>query len=333
MKYGYRLFTISLLKEHGRKALPFTSDALHVPGGTAVDDILQIAKSNINKNYFHPLKHLRYMPEDRNELDPEKDKALTFISAERSSGYLTFEFRWGKPGSHDTALSRRDSNVPLGNEAAPSNLFRAVLYLPRGDANTGILAVETLGRLNVASDFIRYISCLLEDYSVAQTLPHPGWWDFRIKPAVDANRLERQLENGTIKEVKLQVKRVDQDGRRHEAEKTYTQTAFTDDEAAEVKRTSTSWFRKKLNPEMEDDSDIRDVVAHVAPEVEDIDWNDGSITFRTDDGQNKTISPDDMSAVFQYYLGTSRPTITEFIDNSRSTAQALQEPLEIELDL
>ncbi|WP_237185531.1 hypothetical protein [Rothia nasimurium] len=333
MKYGYRLFTINLLKEHRRTALPFTTDALHVPDGTAVDDILNIANANIGVKYFHPLKHLRYMPEDRNELDPEKDKALTFISAEHSSGYITFEFRWGKPGSHDTALSRRDVDVPLGTEAAPSNLFRAVLYLPKGNTKTGILAVETLGRLNVASDFIRYISCLLEDYSVAQPLPQPGWWDFRIQPAADANRLERQLENGTIKEVKLQVKRVDQDGRRHEAEKTYTQTAFTDDEAAEVKRTSTSWFRKKITPEMEDDSDIRDVVAHVAPEVENIDWNDGSITFRTDDGQNKTISPDDMSAVFQYHLGTRRPSMMEFIDSSRSTAHALQEPLEIELDL
>lgn len=333
MKYGYRIFTISLLKEHGRTAHPFTSDALHAHQGTAVDDILTIANANIGKNYFHPLKHLRYMPENRNELDPEKDKVLVFLSAEKSNGYLTFEFRWGKPGSHDTALSRRKANVPLGTESAPSNIFRAALYLPKGDNKTGILAVETLGRLNIASDFTRYISCLLEDYSLAQKYPHPGWWDFRIRPAADLNRLEHQLNKGTVEEVKLQVKRVDQDGRRHEAEKTYTQTVFTEKEEAEVKRTSTRWFRKKFNPDAEDDSDIRDVVAHVAPEVEDIDWNDGSITFRVDDGQNKTISPDDMSAVFQYQLGTQRPTMTEFIDASRSTAQALQKSLKIELDL
>lgn len=333
MKYGYRLYTVSLLKEYGRTPFPFNSDGLHVKDGTAVDDILGIANANIGKNYFHPLKHRRYMPEDRNELDPKKDKALTFLSAERDSGYLTFEFRWGKPGSHDTALRRTADNVPLGTEAAPSNPFRAVLYLPKGDNKTGILAVETIGRLNVASDFIRYISCLLEDYSVGQSSPHPGWWDFRIRPAADINRLERQLEKGTIEEVKLQVKRVDQDGRRHKAEKTYTQRTFTNDEEGEVKFAAFSWFRQKLRSDQEDNSDIRDVVAHIAPEIESIDWNDGSITFRTEDGQNKTVSPDDMSAVFQYSLGTIRPTTREFIDATRSAAQTLQKPLKLELDL
>ena len=332
MKYGYRLFTISLLKEHGKTALPFTSDALHVSSGTAVDDILNIANANIDKKYFHPLKHLRYMPEDRNELDPAKDKALTFISAERSNGYLTFEFRWGKPGSHDTALSRRNADVPLGTEAAPSNIFRTVLYLPKNDHKTGILAVETLGRLNVASDFIRYISCLLEDHSEAQQYPKPGWWNFRIRPASDPRRLAHQLNSGIIEEVKLQVRSIDENGRRKEAEQTYTQRRFTEDQKEGLRQTILSWNRNKQN-QVQDDSDIQDTLAYVAPEIEDIDWNDGAITFRTDDDQKKTVSPDDMSAVFQYNTGAERLSLTRFVDITRSTAQALQEPLRLELDL
>ncbi|WP_346844584.1 hypothetical protein [uncultured Rothia sp.] len=343
-KYGYRLFTTSLRKGYGNSRHAFSSDGIYESSESAIDDIVAIAEEYIGKVYFHPLLLQRWIDKKGDTYDISTDpntKAVLLTNVKRHPGRIDFEFKWGKEGSHDEALSRDiRENVPLKGKA-PANPYYVSLFLPKDGGTTGILMAEAQGRLSPGMDLLRYLACLMESTAIdSQGLaPEADWWNFTVKAISDEERLREQIEEGRLHQVKLEKHSYDAiTGKPGKAFMEFTQRTFDSKAHTGLIKGVLNWLghatdegeEVKLPPE----EAVKEISACVTEEVEGIDWDSGSVTFADKEGSVKTVSPENMSAFFTYPVQAGdRPKQYQYLDDAKEKVERLQSILKIELDL
>lgn len=340
-RFGVRLFTLTPTLGHGRTPVPFSEAGLYEDNTTLVDDLVTIAEDNLNKRHFGRLVYNAVDDEDsgsdEGDLidDGQTVPAITIEKVSKHAHRIDFEFRWGREGSHDLAMSRDGIDAELKGKAA-SNSFYAWIYLPK-DGGSAILAAECRGRLCVGTDLAKYLSVLMKERSEQPGNDH-GWWKLRTSPASDDRHLGHLIRHG--QPTGLVVKKIDSKkvGRSTEA-LVLRQNWIAPKRRDRAKAILLGWADKKprdfgitdLPPE---GTAPEQVSALLGESIVETDWDTGAIVFENEDQTQSTYSPQDIRDVFIYPVGQgARPGPNRYHNEVKSRLEYLMEPLKVEVHL
>ncbi|WP_428934360.1 hypothetical protein [Streptomyces sp. ACT015] len=241
----------------------------------------------------------------------------------------------GKFGSHEKAIGDvAGSDTDIKDKAA-SNLFRAVLAFPE-EGDTGILAVETIGRSCPVAQLTRWMTKKSRD-EATQGANEGAWWRISVTPLADENRLAEMIREGQAQRLVL-VRHATTAGRtRVVRDIEITASLAVSSRMDKAVQIVQSWYRRKRQmeeaPAVTDEEGARQLAAIVGPQVADMDLDDGWVQIEDPDGQVKRVKPSQMTDVFTYRLSEDQPPVTpRFYASVRETAVGLQPAAKVGID-
>ncbi|MFD4590532.1 hypothetical protein [Streptomyces rubiginosohelvolus] len=233
----------------------------------------------------------------------------------------------GKFGSHEKAIGDvAGSDTDIKDKAA-SNLFRVVLAFPE-EGDTGILAVETIGRSCPVAQLTRWMTKKSRD-TATQGADEGAWWRICVTPLADENRLAEMIREGQAQRLVL-VRHATTAGRtRVVRDIEITASLAVSSRMDKAVQIVQGWYRHKRqmeeDPAVTDEEGARQLAAIVGPQVADMDLDDGWVQIEDPDGQVKRVKPSQMTDVFTYRLSEDQPPVTpRFYASVRETAVGLQ---------
>ncbi|MGW9186012.1 hypothetical protein [Streptomyces rubiginosohelvolus] len=241
----------------------------------------------------------------------------------------------GKFGSHEKAIGDvAGSDTDIKDKAA-SNLFRVVLAFPE-EGDTGILAVETIGRSCPVAQLTRWMTKKSRD-AATQGADEGAWWRICVTPLADENRLAEMIREGQAQRLVL-VRHATTAGRtRVVRDIEITASLAVSSRMDKAVQIVQGWYRHKRqmeeDPAVTDEEGARQLAAIVGPQVADMDLDDGWVQIEDPDGQVKRVKPSQMTDVFTYRLSEDQPPVTpRFYASVRETAVGLQPAAKVGID-
>ncbi|MGJ6980033.1 hypothetical protein ACSDQ9_05810 [Aestuariimicrobium soli] len=336
MKYGFRLYSVSLREGKGRTPKPWSGDGwaylAHVKEGLDLIEKAQQPDTEGDRPAPLSLWYSRRDVADLTEL-PESPMApgadrearvgrLVSTSVDRHS--LTLELRMGYVGAFEASIGpKRDR--PMEREA-PSHDFRAHLVVPK-DASDGLLAVEAVGR----NAPVGAVECLLALASrqvgwaaePAEGLP-PAWWGLSAHQATDPQFFQKLLDSDET-EVHLQRITHDDQGKRKAVDRHLVARGL---DRAERDRLRV-WAR--LAGKQRQSLGTRGLVKILGYDddaLNDLDMNDGYVRIGDDDTMAKVRMGDVLDKFTYRIKGRERPTGAAWLEAVRERMSVLDDTLE-----
>lgn len=243
----------------------------------------------------------------------------------------------GKFGSHEKAIgdaSASDTNI---KDKAASNLFRMVFAFP-DEGDTGILAVETIGRSCPVSQVTRWMTKKSRD-EATQASDEGAWWRISFAPLADENRLAEMIREGQAQTLVL-VRHSTTAGRtRTVKDVEITASLAVSSRMEQAVRIVQGWYQLKRRAGSGEETGVtneqgaRQLAALVGPQIVNMDLDDGWVQIEDPDGQVKRVKPTQMTDVFTYRLSEDQPPVTpRFYAAVRETALGLQPAAKVGID-
>lgn len=315
--YGYRLFTIELRKELGRKPVDFAEcQGQHFLGvGETLLKALGATSTGRPK-----LKHGTEVEVDldqQEEIDSEPEglagePAFRVESYGRTGHVLHGTFFAGRFGEHEMALGAPDraEDTDLDNRA-PSRLHRFVMALPE-EGTTGLLAIESIGRTCPVNLFIGWLARQSQVQADGSPVDAPlaeeksSWWKLQWTPMADDQHLDNIIRAGKFSRIELIKHRITNDNRRSKEYFRLVAPAIQDESVAEIAHYVKDWWnrRRRIDPGVPPPTDNEaagQLASIFGSNVEHLDFDDGFVVLENE-GEKKSISPSRMSEVFIYPL-------------------------------
>ncbi|MEC4573642.1 hypothetical protein [Streptomyces virginiae] len=242
----------------------------------------------------------------------------------------------GRFGSHEKAIgddAESDSDI---KDKAASNLYRLVFAFP-DDGDTGVLAVETIGRSCPVGPLTGWMRRKSREESTSGDI-EGVWWRISVHPLADEDRLAEMIREGQAQKLVL-VKHSVTAGRTRDIKDVEITASLAVggrmDRTVEVVQT---WYRRNRQDDGAGEpvsaaQGVRQLAAIVGPQVAGMDLDDGWVEIEDPDGQVKRVKPNQMAEVFTYRLSEHEPAVTpKFYAAARRTALALQPAAKVAID-
>ncbi|MDT7846917.1 hypothetical protein [Streptomyces justiciae] len=243
----------------------------------------------------------------------------------------------GKFGSHEKAIGDTAGTDTDIKDKAASNLFRVVFAFPE-EGDTGILAVETIGRSCPVSQLTRWMTKKSRD-EATQGTNEGTWWRISVNPLADEERLAEMIREGQAQTLVL-VRHATTAGRtRAVKDVEITASLAISSRMEQAVRIVQGWYRRSKQAEETQEPGVtnaqgaRQLAALVGPQIMDMELDDGWVQIEDPDGQVKRVRPTQMADVFTYRLSEDQPPVTpRFYAAVRETAVALQPAVRVGID-
>ncbi|MFJ8801002.1 hypothetical protein [Streptomyces sp. NPDC102487] len=243
----------------------------------------------------------------------------------------------GKFGSHEKAIGDvAGSDTDIKDKAA-SNLFRAVFAFP-DEGDTGILAVETIGRSCPVSQLTRWMTKKSRD-EVTQGSDEGAWWKISVAPLADENRLAEMIREGQAQNLVLVRHTTTASRTRAVKDVEITASLAVSSRMEQAVKVVQGWYQSNRKAEENQEAGVtneqgaRQLAAIVGPQIADMDLDDGWVEIEDPDGQVKRVKPTQMTDVFTYRLSEDQPPVTpRFYAAVRETALGLQPAAKVGID-
>lgn len=342
-KYGYRLFTVKVHPGFGQTPKKF-------PDAKIGEELLQktISEVCLALDGHTETEPLRYR--DRTTVSPAtpvagREDTTPFVRLThwaQNDRRFDFRFMHGRKGSHSTAMAARSDEDTELDEKAPSNEYRAFLYLPKA-GDSAIFVAEARNQICPGEDLLRLlgVSSMRIDEARPET-ERVGWWRFVPKRVSDEVQLTQFLRNGSAAYLELTKYTVAPSGRRKQKSVRLRQDGLPSTKGqAMAKALIAKWSplsAEEIGAEGKPPkgaSDVLRVAALMDVKVSRDYYDDAGIGWEGVDGSTQFFSPTSLGDPFTYRVGSPgvRPTDVQLRQHAESTLGHLMEPLSIELDL
>lgn len=356
-RYGFRLYTVYLRNEHKQQNLDFGTATLGVDGQQesfkeVINSVCGRLKGVTNT------EALVYRRRDENdEADAHTENADSQRSREDTSphirlddftfrtGRIDFRFWYGRRGSHEKALAERVEDDADLSTKAPSNTYRAYLFLPQGDSpqqrsRKAILASEVRGRSAPGKEVLKLLGVtLLHDDESAPAGEEPGWWRFVVHQIVDMDHWDRVIKGGQARGLVFTTKTPTGSGAVKPDTIELRQNGFPVKKTHMAAEMLNTWKQDKGRNDQDKHEETLNPVDALKPFMtQDVDlsaFDDAGIIWESAAGGVNTYKPGDFTDVYTYPVGEpgTRPSERQLLDEIRSKLQILQPVEEIQLDL
>ncbi|MGW2688746.1 hypothetical protein ACWC6I_36985 [Streptomyces sp. NPDC001414] len=243
----------------------------------------------------------------------------------------------GKFGSHEMAIGDATGSDADIKDKAASNLFRVVLAFPE-EGDTGILAVESIGRSCPVSQLARWMTKKSRD-EATEGNNEGAWWRLSVFPLADENRLAEMIREGQAQTLVV-VRHVITAGRtRAVKDVEITASLAVSGRMEQAVEIVQGWYRRSKRTEGTKEAGItneqgaRQLAAIIGPQIVDMELDDGWVQIEDPDGQVKRVKPTQMADIFTYRLSEDQPPVTpRFYAAVRETALGLQPAAKVGID-
>ncbi|WP_169165158.1 hypothetical protein [Cellulomonas taurus] len=317
-KYGFRLFTASLRKGEGRKAVPFKHTQ---PDSDLADFIAMVWESRRDVRVIG-LPH-EPAPEGEEADGPDRSRDPIFYIEEvaRIGRHIGFKVRYGRPGDHDRATSPEGSSFDKDiTGLPPTRGYYGFLIVPSGAGDcTGVLAVEAISGACPQAPLQRWLRQWASESPVALGPgTAPAWWKLVLKPLGDDELLNSYLRRAQPNELVLTRHKERIDRQMQKEELRLTAAVDTDAARRATRRELKAWQDAFMSERPIDRAVAASSVAAIlGDEIAEVGFDDVSIRVEDDDFGPRTLTPNSMSDVFTYQVGDRAPDRDEFLGHVR----------------
>lgn len=349
-QYGYRLFAVSLYSRNSRKKMNFGKAKLG-SGDNEIDfieSLNRICAAIVGTTTTEVLRYRDKSEEDLAKLAEAADgdvedttPFLRLISYTIEGRRVDFEFKFGRRGSHDLAMSAEPDSDAFLEDKAPSNSFRACFYIPE-DGETAILVAEVRNRLCPGEDLLRLIGVSSKHQEAERKEDAQiGWWRFTHNKISDPNRWDDFIEQGQAKGVSFLRYDVRPDGTRGDKAVTLRQDGLPAEFLGLAKTTVLGWIGKRSKNELKaagvdtSKSTPQQLAVFLEVDVDPDEYQEAGLAWEGPDGSTSFISPEHIRDMFTYRIGQRGvlPTHTELRHAAEITLSDLLPVLGVEIDL
>ncbi|MGP5219398.1 hypothetical protein [Arthrobacter rhombi] len=314
-RYGYRLYKVRLRHGYKRSDLSFDTAKLGTDDKPIafVESMRRIYESLEGVTRTEALKY-----SDRSKTpNPDEDGSgadtedtsphIRLLSADFHDHRIDFTFRFGRRGSHDLAMGPSTSDDSPLDGKAPTNPYRAFLYLPV-KGTLAVLVAETRGRLCPGDDLLRLLGVTSKEQDEERVDgKRIGWWRFLPTPLTDQAQLDRMLRQGSAKGACLIKHFETSDGERRTKEIQVRQDWLPAGKVKAAKTLVHTWGGVADEDELDADVDGKTAMQSVSELLEvDVDfeeYTDAGVLWEDPDGNTTTVKPDTFKDVFTYRIG------------------------------
>lgn len=344
-KHGYRIFSVDIHKGFTRALHAFPD--LHLgEKATAepfADTIRAVCVENKGKTHTEVLRYREPRPATGNGDVEDTTPFVRLLKYDLTPGTrFDFEYKFGRRGSHDLAMAEDEANDASLANLAPSNSFRAFLYLPKAGTKA-ILVAEARNRLCPALDLLKLLgvgSKTIDERRAEDA--RIGWWrpigsrvtdDVQMKKFIQqghANYIElrKTLTSGSAK-TKTEIVKVRQDG------------LPIPKKGEQAKALVGSWLGLNSSdmgtsqPVPQGNTLVKQLASLIEVKVDPTQFDDGGVGWEGPDGSTIFVKPDDLEDAFTYRVGRAgyRPTDDALRLAAEETLRGLQTKLKLDLDI
>ncbi|MFK8905477.1 hypothetical protein [Streptomyces sp. YS-3] len=326
--YGYRLFTFQVFRGFKRSSLDL-ADCKGEPYQEIAEALLKAL--SMGTAVGDPTEDSQAAVE---ELGAFGKPALRVEEVRVVDNTIRATVWAGKFGSHAKAIGDAAGSDTDIKDKAASNLFRVIFAFPEG-GETGILAVETIGRSCPVSQVTRWMNKKSRD-EATQGRDEGAWWRISVTPLADENRLAEMIREGQAQTLVL-VKHATTAGRtRSVKDIEITASLAISSRMDKAVKVVQGWYQRKRHTEGDSEIGVtneqgaRQLAAIVGPQIADMELDDGWVQIEDPDGQVKRVKPTQMTDIFTYRLSEDQPPVTSrFYAAVRETAAALQPAVKV----
>lgn len=311
-QFGFRLFEVELLREHkkspldfsnanlgaGTNQVPFTESLRRICAaiqGVTVTGILRYRHRDVPVN-----------PEETEDTQP----SIRLLKFANIGSRIDFEFRYGRRGSHDLAMAdSADEDAELFGKA-PTNPFRAFLYLPISGTKA-VLAVEARNRICPADNLMKLIGVSSKEQDEERPDSEQiGWWRFRYFRITDPDQWEKFITQGQPRSISLIKHEIRPDGTPGTKKVIVRQDGLAGTSAAKASKTLGMFWIKRAEAKTlkqlgidPSGNTVQQLATLVEVNVDAADFDEAGFTWEGPDGTTKFIGPDDVVDQFTYAVG------------------------------
>ena len=322
-QYGFRLWELELRKGHTREEQDWTKATLGTKQDPVsfVDSFADVAKSCLNVTRTEVLRYRKF---EQAQPDPSGDRedttpSIRLLTATRTFQGFEFTYRFGRRGSHDTAMAADPSeDAPLADKAS-SNPYRAYLYLP-SSGTKAVLAAEARNLTCPGTDLMRLIGVSGKEVDEARTEDKRiGWWRYLPFKVTDNEQLRLFIKEGHANGVRLEKEMISGSGKRDSKTITVKQSGLTGTKLEMAKALGGEWFGftpKELGLSVgapKGKTDVERLASLIDLRVSADQFDDGGLDWEGPDGSTQFVKPEAARDVFTYRIGKRgvSPTDTE----------------------
>lgn len=311
-QYGFKLWEVRVHKGFARNPLDLPSAQLSDKDNSTklLPSLQAIAKSTEGHTRTEVLRYRAYSPDEDSTGDKEDTTpSIRLLTYGVNGSKLTFEYRFGRRGSHDMAIapdSLDDANLA---DKASSNRFRAYLFMPTA-GDTAVFASEARNTICPGTDLLKLLGVTSKEQDEQRPLKDQmGWWRFLPKQVTDEEQLKSFIRSGHANGVRLEKVTSTGSGARDRKVVTVRQAGLTGSKLDQAKLLGAEWFGfapKDLGltgtpPKGNDD--LTKLAALVDVKLTPGQFDDGGLDWEGPDGSTQFVKPDGARDVFTYRVG------------------------------
>lgn len=345
-KHGYRIFSVELHKGFGRT--PHAFPDLHLGEAPSaekfIDTIRSVCRENKGKTHTEVLRYREARSDSQTDGGVEDTSPyIRLLDYDLGLGTrFDFEYKFGRRGSHDLAMAEDEANDAQLNDLAPSNTFRAFLYVPKAGTKA-MLVAESRNRLCPAFDLLKLLgvgSKVLDE--VRAEGDRIGWWRPLGLRVTDDAQMKKYVTQGHANYIELRKTLTSGSGK----PKTQTVRVRQDGlpvlkKGEQTKSLVGSWLglgQKELGttqPVPGGSSVVKQLASLLEVKVDAGQFDDGGVGWEGPDGSTVFIRPGDLEDAFTYRVGRPgyRPTNDQLRLAAEDTLRGMQTKLKIDLDI
>ncbi|MDI2032984.1 hypothetical protein [Paenarthrobacter nitroguajacolicus] len=321
-QYGFKLWEVTVHDGFSRSPLDLTEAQLDSKDTATklFPSLRAIAKSTAGLTRTEVLRYRTYSPEEDAAGDKEDTTpSIRLLSHSVSGSNLTFEYRFGRRGSHDIAIAPDAGQDASLADKASSNRFRAYLFLPTSGTKA-VFASEARNSMCPGTDLLKLLGVTSKEQDEArETKDQIGWWRFLPKQVTDEEQLKSFIRSGHANAVRLEKITSSGSGARERKAITVRQSGLSGSKLDQAKILGAEWFGVKAKdlgldgkpPKGKDD--LAKLAALVDLQLKPGQFDDGGLEWEGPDGSTQFVKPDGARDVFTYRVGKrgSAPTDKE----------------------
>ena len=310
-QYGYKIWEVDVFEGHKRKPLEWSKAKLgHGAAAQSLADSLEkISAEIIDVTRTEVLRYRHYEP----KLDPNGDKedttpSIRLLASERTPNGFEFTFRFGRRGSHDSAMAAVPVNDASLSDKASSNQYRAFLYLPTGGTKA-VLAVEARNQTCPGDELMRLLGVSSKDADKDRIeTERLGWWRFDTARVSDDEQLKKFIREGHANGIRLEKQLISGSGQRGSKTIMVKQNGLFGNKPEIAKALGGVWFgfspkELGLDVQLPPGNNVKQLASLLELKVSADQFEDGGIEWEGPDGSTQFVKPDSARDVFVYRIG------------------------------
>lgn len=341
-RYGYKLFTVELYRENGRKKLDYSTAKLKgiETSFSFLKSLDDVCTDLLGRRFIGNLSLREELHLDEDEATDTTGENKPYISLEewsRDKNTYSFVVRSGVTGSHDMANGlTEDEDVSL-EDRAPSNPFRAFLYIPK-KGEKAALGVEARGSYAPGLNLMKLLTVggktIDEERAEAD---RRSWWRYSVKQITDPETVDQYVLNGAAQGVRFTRYSSTSQGTRRTKDVVLTQHGLPANGIQAAAAVARAW--RKAN---KDGSKLPtgNQVAHSLSQFLEVDidhneFDEAALEWKSPDGTVTYVSPESFKDKFTYRMNKplQRPTAKELRNAIEYRLTGLSKVQKLNLDL